>query len=250
VTSNLKIVQTLAINIITTIAVPIKNYVLLTLNWSYDNSQLPHLYHNHIYYLTIFHTILVEMFLIYLHIKFHIPSSNGRTVIAIITSKWRFHIAAMLCYILQTKLKWMAQDSAVSVISMPWAANSVISFQRETNDFHLYPKCPGQWWGYQASYSMATRGSFPRGKVMGIKLTTRLHPVLTLWMSGSIPLPHSFHTSIARTSTISPLPNVAPISYINVCYAVIINCRKLKAYGWLDLQKYNMKACNATNWNS
>jgi hypothetical protein len=93
----------------------------------------------------------------------------------------------LLCYILQTKSQQMPQDSAVSVVNRLSAAQSVIWFQAEAKYFQLHQNVQTGAWDYQASYSMATRGSFPMGKGRGMRLTTHLHPVLRLRMSGAVP---------------------------------------------------------------
>ena len=45
-------------------------------------------------------------------------------------------------------------------------------------------------WAYPASYSKGSRSSFPGANCQGMKVTTHLHLVLRLRMSGAIPLLH------------------------------------------------------------
>jgi len=115
------------------------------------------------------------MFGIYLHVKFYIPSSNVRIVIALkITSKWRFYM--LLCYILQTNTSGKCSQCSKQVMGCT-VCNST---QRQRN-FNLSKisrpllgptKLPTQW---------LPRALYPRVR------TSHVHPVPKFRMSGAVP---------------------------------------------------------------
>jgi hypothetical protein len=64
----------------------------------------------------IFHIKFINIFMIYFHTKFHMPSFNGSSVITMkLKAKYRFCSAAMLFYIMQKKLPYLKRQNIKSL---------------------------------------------------------------------------------------------------------------------------------------
>jgi hypothetical protein len=149
------------------------------------------------------------MFGIYLQVKFYIPSSNVRIVIALkITSKWRFYM--LLCYILQTNTSGKCSQCSKQVM----VCTVCNSTQRQRN-FNL-SKISRPLLGPTKPPTQRLPGAlYPRVR------TSHVHSALKFRMSGAVPWPHFLQSPTACTATIWPLPNTATTSHSNVCHLLL-----------------------------